>query len=749
MSNRIGQGSLPTDYVARLARRDLSSCDLSGVDLSDGQFEGVNFRDANLSNAKLSRSNCRRADFQGATLDGTDLLTADLRHACLKRSQLSGASLRDADLQSADLAEVVGLLPEQLAGTNLARSILPGDIGAFSSLAVVKETSANAKALSISLFLACLYSWLTIGTTRDVQLLTDSASSPLPIIQTSVPIVGFYVLAPLLLIGAYLYFHFYLQNLWEELSILPAVFPDGRPLFAKSDPWLLNDMVRAYLSRLKRSRPFMSYLEESVSVLLAWWFVPFTLLLFWFRYLTRQDWRGTALHIVLTTFSVMAATSLRALARRTLQGAYRPPFNLRNINLLWSPVTSIVGVTTALILSVISFGIIDGNRESIMARNPRTWTPGMLVWLGYNAFADFSEKDVSTKPVNWTGKDPSQVDLVKGASLRARSLRYLDARRSFLVNADLVNADLRNADLGGTNLEHADLHGADLRGAEIGIGAPWEEFLIGAGSSMPGTLANLKRTNLNEADLRNAHLLAVELQEANLTFSKMQGTVLSGVNMSGADLRDAELDGLMEIRNEPLDMGRITAHVELAQQQLDKACGDGATKLPSTPFVSLSIPLCPEEVPGMLAQHKLWHESKGREGKQVSSRNLSDLKLDYAFLPGSSFARARLIHTMLSFANLSQANLQGARLNMSVLASANLARANLRGADLQRAFLDHADLTSADLSGANLENAILIGADLSKADLRNTKGMTIQQIRQARNWETALYSPEFRKSLAP
>ena len=80
------------------------------------------------------------------------------------------------------------------------------------------------------MLLGCVYSWLTIATTTDVKLLTNTASSPLPIIGTEIPIAWFYIAAPLVLIALYLYFHFYLQGLWESLASLPAIFPDGKRL---------------------------------------------------------------------------------------------------------------------------------------------------------------------------------------------------------------------------------------------------------------------------------------------------------------------------------------------------------------------------------------------------------------------------------------------------------------------------------------------------------------------------------------
>ena len=124
----------------------------------------------------------------------------------------------------------------------------------------------------------------------------------------------------------YFYFHFYLQKLWEELGSLPAVFPDGRPLHTKVDPWLLNDLVRARLPKLNVGRPFLSYLQLWISVLLAWWIVPITMFLFWGRYLRRHEWIGTTFHVVLLVIALVAALSLYRLAVATLRGDARKPF---------------------------------------------------------------------------------------------------------------------------------------------------------------------------------------------------------------------------------------------------------------------------------------------------------------------------------------------------------------------------------------------------------------------------------------
>ena len=91
----------------------------------------------------------------------------------------------------------------------------------------------------------------------------------------------------------------------------------------------------------------------------------------------------------------------------------------------------------------------------------------------------------------------------------------------------------------------------------------------------------------------------------------------------------------------------------------------------------------------ILDQHKLWIETKGKQGK------CADLR-------GANLHGANLNGADLTGANLENAYLWGADLRYANLTDANLYRANLGGADLKGA-----DLTGAYLSDAYLSNAIL------------------------------------------
>ena len=170
------------------------------------------------------------------------------------------------------------------------------------------------------MLLGCVYSWLTIAATLEL------AEDPLklPIIATKIPIAWFYPAAPLVLLAAFFYLHFYLRRLWEGLAHLPAIFPDGKRLDQRAYPWLLNGLVRRHFGKLKE-RPFTSHLEEWFAIFLAWWAVPITLVGFWLLYLQSHDWIGivAGIHVVLIMTSVIATLQFLRLTRRILR-RYEP-----------------------------------------------------------------------------------------------------------------------------------------------------------------------------------------------------------------------------------------------------------------------------------------------------------------------------------------------------------------------------------------------------------------------------------------
>lgn len=467
----------------REAGRDLdfSRALMVGVDLKKVELNGSQFVETELAESDLQQ--CR---FDGANLSGANLRGAKLGRAQFPSAILTNAILREAFLEDADLKAAINLRSEQLGGADASNAKLPDDIAKFDGLKTVEEAVKSAKKIFASMLLGCAYSWLTIATTTDAKLLTNSASTPLPIIQTPIPIAVFYWAAPLLLLGLYVYFHFYMQRIWEGLAELPAVFPDGRPLDKKAYPWLLIGLVRAHFKLLRGDRPPLSRPQNLLAILLAWWAVPLTLFLLWARYLPAHDlnWLGTPFHVLLLTAAFGFGAHSCLLSRATLRLAGWRPF-LRRRAFREGRTYEFAGWVLAafLFFFVFSYGAIEGlpapgysppilTKErsiefsgevslwrtfQVWARDARKWVPIIFAFFGYDVTANVEREDLSVRPPGWTG-EPA---MIKGALLRGKDLRHMNAQRAFLVNADL-----RDADLEGAKLRGADLRGADLRGAK-------------------------------------------------------------------------------------------------------------------------------------------------------------------------------------------------------------------------------------------------------------------------------------------
>lgn len=454
----------------------------------------------------------------------------------------------------------------RLAGANISNTKLPDDIKDFKGLKHVEELSKHARTIFLLVLAACVFSWLTIATTTDVGLLTNTASTPLPIINVQIPIAGFYWFAPVILLAFYMYLHFYLQSLWEVLAELPAIFPDGRPLDKHAYPWLLSSLVNAHVQMLKEYRPPFSRLKNGFSIIAAWGLVPGTIAVFWVRYLPRHDWVGTVELAVILSFTTVLAIIFYVRMRRTLRGEIFGQVPLKNF---WKHRPAYAYGVLFLFILLFGLGVSDGAINGVPKWRdidspsgykfiPKAFDfhpefiPRAFDLINYDVFADLSGNDISTKPVDyWQIGKPDRVESVIGAKLAHADLRFANARQAFLVGADLEMTDLREANLLGANLQGADLRYAHLDGADLR-----EANLIEA---------KLWFANLNGADLRNANL-----QEADLVGASLWGVDLDGANFYGTNLEGADFQGT-----------DLTGAVNLTPDQLYKACGDKNTKLPS------------------------------------------------------------------------------------------------------------------------------------------------------------------------
>lgn len=558
----------------------------------------ANFEKADLMGAELQGANLLRANLQGA-----DLLLADLRGACLIEADLSDANLvstnlRGASLVGANLSTATGLVARQLAGASLFGAALPESLYPFEGVAKATVVSNVLQILLGTMTVMCIFLWAAVGATTDAQLVKNSPA-PIPFAGNVMPTLVFYLMAPMLLAGVYIAFHFHLQRLWDALGELPAVFPDGRRL-AEYVPASMIALAPERLCELESRGTAFGFVQRLFSKMLGYWMVPATLVLVWARYLTEQDWRGSLLQI----FFILAAAAMSGFLPGSEASVFDSARKGGRRTAAWdSWHTSRFMVITAVgcfLLVLMSLGVILGaphaaNRAPrLAAGNFRRWSATVFWLAGYDPFPNLSGARISDAPAVWFSS-PNDLKPVKGAQLRDASLRYAEGDGAFFARAALQDSDLgggnfseadfRAANLRSVNLKEADLSRANFQDADLTYavldGAIGVEAEFDGANLYSARLAGVRfdRARLAKADLRGAVLETAELNQADFSGAYMGGAKLSGASLQSAHFSAAFLDGA-ELRNADLRgaafAGAILSGADLGGSNLDGADLRGA-----------------------------------------------------------------------------------------------------------------------------------------------------------------------------
>jgi uncharacterized protein YjbI with pentapeptide repeats len=529
--------------------------DLCGVNLEKADLTGVN-----LQGAHLHRMNLAGADLSMANLRGASLVRSNLQNANLLGTELRGANLMGANLYGAE-----GLWFGRLGGTNLFDAVLPESISAVDSSKAIGDATKVARWFYFLTVGASLICGLLIAFTSDVRLLLNSSAIPAARLGNLLPMTGLYLGGPLLLLALSLRFHFLLLRLWGSMAALPAVFPDGQTL-EKDGPWYLMGLVRRHFRWQGESRSAMTVFETVLSTALAYWIVPTTLFFFWLRYLPRQDFRGTLLHVLLITLSVATATSLPFVVSRVLRpGDIRLPKSKNILRMILG--TTRAALASGCILFAMSLGVNRGLPSDRAAAeesrsDPRRWAAMVFQSVGYRPYADLTEATLSTPPPAGEAWTDETVEGIAGAHLNQMNLRFARGYKAFLVNAKLWRANLEGAYLSEADLRGANLREAQLRSAILDRAQLTRAILVSA----KATGANLTASDLRFADLsygifenavisnakvsgaslyavnlRNAQLLRTDLSRTDMRDAKLEHAVLSFANLEQTDLSSAKL----------------------------------------------------------------------------------------------------------------------------------------------------------------------------------------------------------------
>lgn len=360
-----------------------------------------------------------------------------------------------------------------------------------------------------------------------------------PILGVEVPLLGFYVAAPVL----FLVLHFHLLAQMRLMADKIAAYFRRAEQEAVDEPEVIPRAIRRLdsfpLAQLLASRWRG---ERAVALSLMIWttfaILPLTLLLFFqLRFLPYQDVWITWLHRGVLILDLAILWWLWPLSVVADHRRGRP----RRVATLAASVSSAA-------LVVFSVGIATVPEEWLVDALPvaALRTPlfdGEVDDQTLRPSTPFSRRIVLPNEILIPPEDlrAFREDLHKAMDLIQRTTVL---RGRSLKDAVLVGVDLRRADLSYARLQGARLSGAQIQGASF-VDAQMQGAMLDA-AQMQGAIldrARLQGAWLFAAQMQGASLLEAQMQGATLDLAQMQGAVFDRAQMQAARLIGTQMQG--------------------------------------------------------------------------------------------------------------------------------------------------------------------------------------------------------------
>ncbi len=444
------------------------------------------------------------------------------------------------------------------------------------------STQIRSAILFVLIFAA--YALIVVVLTTDLVLLREGEII-LPFIQVGVPVVGFYVVAPLLIVLLHL-------NVLGRLIMLARdinkrgdgkvqVNNNARSNDETSEGYGVSDMVLTMLFPTDPERLMSARREATrpITLLSVVFFIQvatvplLVLLVLQVRFLAYQHEEITLFHQIIITVDLFFqydfiryfynffrdGKEFRRIRRATIVFVFLPFLYVWTVALVPGSFNE----------KMVKFDlqIIEGERfinvpnRIISLRDPPPEIVGAIIQVKNKSNPEIhcehvGELDLNSRRLNFANFSGSKFLCAKmqGTQLNNAKLVDVDLSEANLTGANLTGANLGVARLGGAVLNSAKLNKANLAGAILNKallkGADLSEAELRGAKLIDVQLvtAKLNKADLSDADLSDADLRGADLSEAKLSRAKLStaifvGANLSGANLSGADLSDADLSG--------------------------------------------------------------------------------------------------------------------------------------------------------------------------------------------------------------
>jgi uncharacterized protein YjbI with pentapeptide repeats len=504
----------------------------------------------------------------------------------------------------------------------------------------------------------CFYVLVIVFGTTDLDLLIGKGVK-LPIVDVEVPIVGFYLSAPMLIVLV----HF---NLLLQLQIF------SRKLYALDDRLLQSKDKRTTPSLLKQRRSYERLETSEIDNRDLLHIFPCTFYLI-----------GHTQGLILRCLSVVVGTTLVVLPLATLLAlqlrflAYQSPtmtwiqrlavwFDVAVIGALWpvimtryeKPSIYLSSIAEALRLewkkTVCWLPICASFLIALFTENGHVFVYAMPIGVVASLCCSAYVGAIAARRTSRPGQSSSfnHSDATIPGPVKGMSAFLLGTTLGFVLPLAFVTD--------GESLETSFI-GKTALGSALGFRSlNLREEPLFARPVTPEILSTLRGYDLGERMKSVAKVHRINLAHRSLRHANFSNAVLSGADFQFADLERADFFG---------------AHIEGAQFNFAR-----------------------------LERASL--QSSNAEGADFSYAHLRGASLNWSSLELSQFSHAEMEAADLYSAKLTGADMEYAKLSGAYLEGANLKGANLRGTVLTGAFLQDAQLFGAsfDQSGTTLIN---------------------------------------------
>jgi uncharacterized protein YjbI with pentapeptide repeats len=581
------------------------------------------------------------------------------------------------------------------AAEQMAEQLDPFDVTALERS--VNDSAVRVSTIWVSYLVFGVYLAITASNVTQRQIFLEIPIR-LPTLSIDMPLVAFFLIAPILFVVFHLYVLLQVVLLARTAAAYNEAIENSVRL-ASDRARIRQRLANTLFAQILAGSPFeregtLGFMLRVMSWATLVVLPVFVLLVFQYKFLPYHSSSLTWTHRLLATFSLITVLLLWPIVldgQRSISlkhGKAHPSlliwlgmFFLVSLGALSFPGEHYLRIADSCGHTYLSsiFGsqvdrLVVPGEDVIDQHKLAKMTGGLASYQG-EPMKNFQDRDLSCGI--FTGGD----------------FRYSDFRR-----AKMTGANFERANLGGARLDAAQLRGASVKSADLQTASLQLTDLQGADLSS----AKLQNAILDDAHLRGAVAIGAELSGASLLRARLERATLTGAQLNGAVLNEATLEEV-DLQDANLS-GALLNDARLRAARLEGANLGGASLL--------NAELEEASLKGGDLRHAVLRRASLRKA-QLNNVRLQGTHLEEANLQGATLEGAQLTGAELTGANLSGVSLRGAQ-----LAALSLGAIDLQGADLAEARLEQVSLVNAKLQGASLTRAVVSDADLTGANLQ-------------------------------